>query len=72
MVCDMCDMLNLLCIRYSRCCDMFVTCLDTFKQNRRPKNSVHEHVTYVKSMSLLHQTHFYLIMNISHMLKIFL
>ena len=54
MVCGMCDMLNLLYIPYWRCCDMFVTRRDTFKQNRRPKNSVHEHVTCIKSMSLLH------------------
>ena len=35
MVCDMCDMLDLLCIPYSDACDMFVTCRDMLKHEEK-------------------------------------
>ena len=74
MVKDMCDMLGLLCIPYSGAYDMFVTCCDTFKENRRSKtkNTVHEHVTFARNMSRLHLKHFHLIMIMSHMSEAFL
>ena len=74
MVKDMCDILGLLCISYSGACDMFVTCCDTFKENRisKTKNTVHEHVTLVTNMSRLHLKHFHLIMIMSHMSENFL
>ena len=60
-VCDMYGMLDLLCIPYSGACDVFVTCHDTNKQNRRSKNSMHENITHVTKMSPLHLKYFHLI-----------
>ena len=35
MVCDICNMLNVVCIPYSGACDMFVTCRDMLQYGQK-------------------------------------